>query len=275
VSLNQQQLKFFADYIYKELGIVYAEHNYFQLDQRLEKVAQHNNFKSQIELYNYCISNSIAGALKQYILDIATNNETSFYRDQKLYTLVESELLKNFNQFFPEEKKIKIWSAACSFGQEPYSIAMLIDKMKNNGTNLLDVEINASDISESALEKAKSGIYSQIEVQRGLPIDYLVKYFSKIDEMNWQLNDSIKSKVKFKKQNLLDPIPHINYFHIVFIRNVLIYQETERKKEIVSKILKTIVPGGFIIFGSSESGLGLSNDIEQFSKDGAIVYRKK
>jgi len=275
VSLNQQQLKFFADYIYKELGIVYAEHNYFQLDQRLEKVAQHNNFKSQIELYNYCISNSIAGALKQYILDIATNNETSFYRDQKLYTLVESELLKNFNQFFPEEKKIKIWSAACSFGQEPYSIAMLIDKMKNNGTNLLDVEINASDISESALEKARSGIYSQIEVQRGLPIDYLVKYFSKIDEMNWQLNDSIKSKVKFKKQNLLDPIPHINYFHIVFIRNVLIYQETERKKEIVSKILKTIVPGGFIIFGSSESGLGLSNDIEQFSKDGAIVYRKK
>lgn len=275
MSLNQQQLKFFADYIYKELGIVYAEHNYFQLDQRLEKVAQHNNFKSQIELYNYCISNSIAGALKQYILDIATNNETSFYRDQKLYTLVESELLKNFNQFFPEEKKIKIWSAACSFGQEPYSIAMLIDKMKNNGTNLLDVEINASDISESALEKAKSGIYSQIEVQRGLPIDYLVKYFSKIDEMNWQLNDSIKSKVKFKKQNLLDPIPHINYFHIVFIRNVLIYQETERKKEIVSKILKTIVPGGFIIFGSSESGLGLSNDIEQFSKDGAIVYRKK
>lgn len=275
MSLNQQQLKFFADYIYKELGIVYAEHNYFQLDQRLEKVAQHNNFKSQIELYNYCISNSIAGALKQYILDIATNNETSFYRDQKLYTLVESELLKNFNQFFPEEKKIKIWSAACSFGQEPYSIAMLIDKMKNNGTNLLDVEINASDISESALEKARSGIYSQIEVQRGLPIDYLVKYFSKIDEMNWQLNDSIKSKVKFKKQNLLDPIPHINYFHIVFIRNVLIYQETERKKEIVSKILKTIVPGGFIIFGSSESGLGLSNDIEQFSKDGAIVYRKK
>lgn len=275
MSNNQQQLKFFADYIFKELGIVYAEHNYFQLEQRLEKVAVQQNFKDKEELYNHCIQNKITGPLKQYILDIATNNETSFYRDTKLFNLLEKEIFLNYKTYFPNESKLKIWSAASSFGQEVYSIAMMIQEIKSIKPGFPECELFASDISEQALERAQNAIYTQIEVQRGLPIDKLLKYFTKLDEMNWQLKDTIKKMVKFKKQNLLEPLIYNNYFHIVFCRNVLIYQDAERKKEIVGRLLKTLVPGGFIIFGASESGIGLSDELEQFMKDGAILYRKK
>lgn len=269
--LPEHKLKFFASYIEKELGIVYSEHNYFQLQNRLEEIVKILNMKGLDELWDKS-QISITGDLRQLLLDIATNNETSFFRDPKVFKAVESTVLPSFHK--PANEPLRLWSAASSFGQEVYTLSMVLTEWTKSHAGFR-WSILASDIADRAISRAQEGKYSQLEIQRGLPSPLLIKYFNKDDENYWKVKPELKTNITFRKQNLLDPFNTLGNFDIIFCRNVLIYQRVENKAKVVEKMAQILNPGGFLIMGAGESLIGVSDKFEQVHADGVVFYRKK
>lgn len=274
MQLSDNQLKFFADFIEKELGIVYSSTNYFQLDQRIEKIAQYLGIESKENVYQKGLTEGIHGAFKSYLLDTATNNETSFFRDPKVWTALETKILPNLKVNAPNNFIFRIWCSAASFGQEPYSLAMLVHEFMQKNPGHPRFEIIATDIADHALKRCQEARYSQLEVQRGLSASRLIKHFKKTEDDHWQLNDDIRRMVQFKKQNLLDPFTSIGTVDLVLCRYVLIYQDSTRKKQIVERLEKVVSPKGHLVLGASESALGLTKELKQVAHDGTIFYQK-
>lgn len=267
-------LKFFAEYIEKHLGIVYTDANYFQLEHRLRDISHQLGLKDVPELYSKA-QVSIEGAFKALLLDLATNNETSFYRDSQVFTALGKFIIPDLLRKFNNPASINIWSAAASSGQEVYTIAMELETMRKDIPGFPQTTIFATDISDTILKRAQAGIYSQLEVQRGLPARQLADYFDPIDKDQWQVKDFIKRSVSFAKLNLLDHWAGIGPFDIVYCRNVLIYQNVENKKKVLQQIHRVMKPGGYLILGAAESLFGLSDAFEQFNDEKTIVYIKK
>ena len=267
-------LSYFAKMIEKELGIIYAEHNYFQLQNRLEGIAKLMGVPSIQELYDSA-QKGIAPAFKQLLLDVATNNETSFFRDPRIYKTMENVFLPAFLENNSSQKKLKIWSAASSTGQEALSVAMMIKEWNlKNGKNL-DFSIIGTDISQRVLAQAKSAKYSQLEVQRGLPTPLLIKYFTKDLEDKWTAKPDLIRHTSFRTLNLKEHFNFAEPFDLVLCRNVLIYQNVEGKKDILNRIKTQMDMNAFLVLGSGESLLGLSEDFEQKQNEGAVIYKKK
>jgi chemotaxis protein methyltransferase CheR len=272
--MNPEILKFFAKYIETELGIVYSDHNYFQLQNRLEEVARILDLGSATNLFE-AAQGGIKGFMKQLILDISTNNETSFFRDQKIFDAISSHILNSEEMNKSHDRKLKIWSAASSTGQEAVSTAILIEEFNQKTTRPIDFSIQCTDVSERVLSYAKAGTYSQLEVQRGLPTNLLVKYFKNVNQNEkWQVNDSIKNRLKFDHLNLKSKFNLGVIFDLILIRNVLIYQNVEGKVDILNRVSSHLRPGGTLILGSGESLIGLSNEYAQCNVNGAVVYKK-
>lgn len=269
-----QILKFFAKYIEQELGIVYAEHNYFQLQNRLEDIAKLVGAPSIEALYEQS-KNEISGPFKQLLLDVATNNETSFFRDPKVFRAIESVVLKSASEFLHPGEKLRIWSAAASTGQEALSMAIMIKEFNAKEKTNIQFSILGTDISERALAKCNSRTYSQLEVQRGLPAPYMIKYFKKDDQDRWLASPDLSSLMEFKKLNLKSAFHFREKFHLILCRNVLIYQSVESKMEILGRMEQVLAPGGFLVLGAGESLMGLSPAFEQRTIDGALVYQKR
>lgn len=267
-------LPFFAKFIETELGIVYAEHNYYQLQNRLEEIAKLVGVADVKKLYEQAQS-GISGAFKQLLLDIATNNETSFFRDPKIFKAIESVVLASFKENSGPTDKLHIWSAASSTGQEAISTCIAINEWNQKTGANISYSIKATDISERVLERAKTAQYSQLEVQRGLPATFLVKYFKKQEGDKWLASAELTKNIEYKKLNLKDTFTFTQPFNLIMCRNVLIYQSVEGKIEILNRMTKLLAPGGFLILGSGESLLGLSTEYEQCNIEGVVVYRKK
>ncbi len=275
MSLTDPQLKFFADYIEKEIGIVYSVSNYFQLEQRIEKIAHYLGLKSSTDVYDKSIKEGIYGDFKQYLLDIATNNETSFFRDPKVFQSIESKILPQILTATPKPSLFRIWCAASSFGQEPYSMGMLVHEFNKLHPTSPRFEIIGTDIADHALKRCNEAKYSQLEIQRGLSAQRMIQNFTKSDDNFWSLKSEIKNLLHFKKQNLLEPFLGMGMFNLILCRYVLIYQDQARKKAIIEKLERCLLPGGYLILGASESALGLTTTLEQTNLEGAIAYRKK
>lgn len=275
MKLSESQMKFFADFIFKELGIVYAPQNYFQLEQRLESISKFLGDSTLEELYFRASTSGITGDFRHLLLDLATNNETSFFRDTKVFQAIQDFVFPKLKEIRPNTPSFRIWSAASSFGQEPYSLGILIDEyLKKNPTHP-GIEVLATDVSDNALKRAKSGQYSQLEVQRGLSAIRLVQYFNKIDDSNWETQSQIKNRVQFKKQNLLDPFTGFGQFDVILCRYVLIYQDAERKKEIITRLSKCLVPNGFLILGGVKVYLDFLMSLINFRKRVLFFIKKK
>jgi chemotaxis protein methyltransferase CheR len=272
--MQPEILLFFAKYIELELGIVYAEHNYFQLQNRLEDIAKILLVDSVERLYANA-KEEIAGQFKQLLLDLATNNETSFFRDQKVFQAIEDLFLPLFVQESPKNSQLRVWSAASSSGQEALSVSMVLKEWNLKNSQNIQFSVLGTDISERILKRAKAAQYTQLEVQRGLPQNLLNKYFIKNSEERWEASSELMSHIQFRKQNLLEPFLFTEKFHLIFCRNVLIYQNIDSKKEILKRLTEMLHPGGFLVLGSGESLMGLSNDYEQSTSNGAVIYRKK
>jgi len=272
--VSKDILIFFADYIEKESGIIYAEHNYYQLQNRLEDISKLMGF-SNVEHLHETAKVEIQGPLRQFLIDFATNNETSFFRDTNLFKAIENQVLTPLLQKNGPYQNIRIWSAASSTGQEAITLAILIQEFNLRNKCDFNYTILGTDISERALTTARGGTYSQLEVQRGLPTPLLVKYFKKTGDDRWQVNPEISKHIEFKKLNLKTPLPSMPAFHLVLCRNVLIYQAVEAKSVIIERIAGKIAPGGVLALGSGESLIGLSNRFETVSKDNAILYHLK
>ena len=272
--LAPSQMKLFSDFILKETGIVYSAANSYQLENRLEQTTKALNLKSLDALYEIA-SRGIVGHLRQVLLDLATNHETSFFRDPKIFQTIGNTVVPELRASHPHLRLIRIWSAASSFGQEPYSLAMQLNELRESDPSCPRAEIVATDIAEKALGRAKEARYSQLEVQRGLPSPLLVKYFTKSDDDFWTLGPELRTTTQFRRQNLLESLVPLGTFELVLCRNVLIYQNEEKKKDILSRIADRLIPHGYLVMGASESLIGLSEQFTQRFENGTVFYQKK
>jgi chemotaxis protein methyltransferase CheR len=266
---DEDILRYFAEYIEHELGIVYSKDNYFQLQNRLEDIARAVGLGSMATLYS-TVASGMSAQIRQLLLDRATNNETSFFRDPKIFKAVADTVFANSSPGRP----LRIWSAASSTGQEALSIAMLLADDPRNLAGNLPFEIFASDICETALERARSARYSELEVQRGLTPALLEKHFTKGPE-GWTARAELRKRITFRSLNLKQTFDFPAPFDLIFCRNVLIYQTVPGKIDVLTRITRQLGPGGHLVLGSGESMLGLSDEYDQRIVEGAVLYRKR
>ena len=199
-------------------------------------------------------------ALLAAITEAMTTNESFFFRDGTPFETFEKEVLPNLIKARAGVRKLRIWCAACSTGQEPYSLAMILKEaeVKLAGWR---IEILGTDISGETLEKAKVGIYSQFEVQRGLPIQMLMKYFTQVNEM-WQIDPRIRAMATYREFNLLHDLAVLGRFDVIFCRNVLIYFDLPTKSAVLQRISKLLPADGSLFLGAAETVFGISDDLK-------------
>jgi chemotaxis protein methyltransferase CheR len=195
-------------------------------------------------------------ALTAEVVEAMTTNETFFFRDKVPFDHLKATIVPELLQARASRRSLRIWCAASSTGQEPYSIAMCL---KEFGAALTGwrVEIIATDLAQGVLEKSRAGLFSQFEVQRGLPIQLLVKHFAQIGEL-WQLNADIRAMVQFRQLNLLQDFSHLGVFDIIFCRNVLIYFDQDTKTNVFGRLARMVEPDGFLMLGAAETVVGLT-----------------
>jgi chemotaxis protein methyltransferase CheR len=263
--------------IYKDLlkeksGLVVTQDKAYLLELRLTPVAAKWNFSS-LDMMTADLRAVPEPALIDDIVEAMTTNETSFFRDMRPFDTFRDVVMPYLLQSRIHERKFRIWCAAASSGQEPYSLAMLLQSQKTQFSRW-GMEILATDISNDILEAAKRGLYSQFEVQRGLPVQFLLEHFKQIEE-RWQISDEIKRMVHYKPFNLLDSMAGFGQLDVIFCRNVLIYFSGDLKKDILTRMHATLNPGGYLILGASESLNGLPHLYEMVQCHPGIIYRKK
>ncbi|MDO9563688.1 MAG: protein-glutamate O-methyltransferase CheR [Bradyrhizobium sp.] len=208
--------------------------------------------------------------LTTQVVEAMTTNETFFFRDKVPFDHFRDAIVPEIVKARASRKSIRIWCAAGSTGQEPYSLAMSLKEMGAVLTGWR-IEIIATDLSQEVLEKSKAGIYSQFEVQRGLPIQMLVKYFKQTGEL-WQINPDIRSMVQHRQLNLLHDFSQLGVFDVIFCRNVLIYFDQDTKVNIFNRLARITEPDGFLVLGAAETVVGLTDVFKPFP-DKRGLYR--
>jgi chemotaxis protein methyltransferase CheR len=202
-----------------------------------------------------------AEALVAEVVEAMTTNETFFFRDKIPFDHLKEALLPALMQARAARRSLRFWCAASSTGQEPYSIAMILKETP--ALSGWRTEIVATDLSQAVLEKSKAGIFSQFEVQRGLPIQMLVKYFKQSGDL-WQLNPDIRAMVQHKQLNLLQDFSHLGTFDVIFCRNVLIYFDQDTKAAIFERMSRMIEPDGVLALGAAESVVGITDAFKPY-----------
>ncbi|OUS18822.1 chemotaxis protein CheR [Rhodospirillales bacterium 47_12_T64] len=257
--MNVSDFDYISQFLKKRSGLVLSQDKAYLLESRLNPVARKWSLSGFDELVQKVRATNDERILSD-ITEAMTTNESFFFRDQKPFDLFRDMVLPHMLEKRAASKTIRIWSAACSSGQEPYTLAMLL---KEAGPALAGwkIEIVATDLSNDILNKAKEGVYTQFEVQRGLPINLLVKYFKQAGD-RWQIDSSIRNMVTFKTFNLLESPALLGKFDVVFCRNVLIYFEQATKSTVLTKIAKQMPDDGFLYLGGAETVLGISDDFQ-------------
>ena len=211
-----------------------------------------------------------SSALVTSVVEAMTTNETFFFRDKVPFDHFRDTIMPEVIKARAGRRSVRIWCAAGSTGQEPYSLAMCLKEMGAALTGWR-VEIIATDLSQEVLEKAKAGIYSQFEVQRGLPIQMLMKYFKQTGE-TWQINPELRAMIQHRQLNLLHDFAQLGTFDVIFCRNVLIYFDQDTKINIFGRLAKIMEPDGFLVLGAAETVVGLTDVFKPFP-DKRGLYR--
>jgi len=237
-------------------GLVLSGEKQYLAESRLLPLARKHGMTTLTELIGK-LKSPLAVTLAAEVVDAMTTNETFFFRDKLPFELFRNVVMPTLIEARAREKRIRIWCTAAATGQEPYSLAMALKSM---GAALAGykVSILATDICAAVLEKAQAGIYSQFEVQRGLPIQLLVKYFSQTGEQ-WQIAPEIRGMVQFRPLNLLNDFSPLGHFDIVFCRNVLIYFDQPTKAEALTRVARQMPGDGFLVLGAAETVVGLTD----------------
>ncbi len=254
--MNTADFEFLASILKQRSGLVLAPEKAYLLESRLMPVARKFGFAGLPELI-VTVRKERPEELLRDITEAMTTNESLFFRDMKPFEQFRNLVIPKLVESRQPARRIRIWSAASTSGQEPYSIAIILMEMQNLLAGW-DIEITATDISVEMLNRARSGLYTQFEVQRGLPIATLVKYFKQVGE-KWRLDAAVRSMVKFKEFNLLDDPAPLGRFDIVFCRNVLIYFDQQTKSEVLARIAKAMPVDGVLYLGGAETVLGITD----------------
>jgi len=267
--LGSGYFEYLRDLLKDRSGLVVTLEKNYLIETRLIPVARGRGYATVKDMVLALMADHDE-ALAVEIAEAMNTHESSFFRDSAPFDLFKSTILPELLARRATKRHIRVWCAACSSGQEPYSLAMLVH---GQGAKLAGwtVEIVATDISHSVLARAEQGIFSQFEIQRGLPVDLLVKHFTQEGE-RWRLHDDIRNMVRFRPFNLLQDYRSLGQFDLVFCRNVLIYFDLETKSRVLGAISKVLNTDGVLFLGSAESTVGLTEDFWPV-KAGQGVYK--
>lgn len=257
--MNTSDFQMMATMLKEESGLVITPEKAYLVENRLQPVARKWGFGNLDQLVG-ALRTRPDGKLRKDVVDAMTTNESLFFRDIKPFDLMRDVVLPQIMTARASSKRIRIWSAACSSGQEPYSLAIMFSEMQAKLAGWR-IEILATDLCSEMIAKARAGSYSQFEVQRGLPITMLVKYF-KQDGDRWQLSDAIRGQVTFREFNLLEHPRALGQFDIVFCRNVLIYFDQPTKTKVLAGVADQLAADGTLFLGGAETVLGITDRFE-------------
>ncbi|MBI3513982.1 MAG: protein-glutamate O-methyltransferase [Proteobacteria bacterium] len=267
--MRVEDFDFLSRTVRERSGLQLTQDKSYLLESRLMPVARRFGAKTLDEFVNSVRQRQDQERLKA-ITEAMTTNETLFFRDAKPFEQFKRVVLPALLETRAAQRAVRIWCAASSSGQEPYSLAMLI---KEEGVKLAGwrFEILATDLSQEMVDRARAGAYSQFEVQRGLPIQLLMKYFRQIED-RWQLDDAIRNMVQYRTFNLLDDPRSLGTFDVVFCRNVLIYFDQPTKAQVLERIAKQLPADGMLYLGGAETVLGVTDRFEPMPNERGI-YR--
>ncbi|HMK61505.1 MAG TPA: protein-glutamate O-methyltransferase CheR [Dissulfurispiraceae bacterium] len=274
LTLSDETFRQLRDFIYEKSGIFIPDNKKYFIENRLGKKVQEKNLKGY-EDYLYALK--FGGDKKELaiLFDLVTTNETFFFREPQQFDVLGGELLTKIiaENGKSGRKDIKIWSAASSTGEEPYTIGMLLSEKSE--ASLYRKEINASDLSESVLASARTAVYGSYAIWN-VPEQYMKKYFTSTAGQQYQLAASIKSLVKFMKVNLIEDKDSklIRGMDVVFCRNVLIYFDEKAKQKAVSLLYDALRPNGYLFIGTSESLHNITRAFKPTVINKVIVYQK-
>ena len=253
--MNPTEYEYLRKFLKDNSGLDLSADKQYLIESRMLPLARKAGLSSIAELVQ-----KLQGGSRQMITDVVeamTTNDTFFFRDKVPFDHFRDHIMPEIIKARAGKRSVRIWCAAGSTGQEPYSLAMCLKEMGAALTGWR-VEIIATDLSQEVLEKAKAGVYSQFEVQRGLPIQMLVKYFKQTGE-TWQINPELRAMIKHRQLNLLHDFAQLGTFDVIFCRNVLIYFDQDTKINIFNRLARQIEPDGFLVLGAAETVVGLTD----------------
>jgi chemotaxis protein methyltransferase CheR len=279
LKIAPSELKVFASFIQEISGISLDQSKAYLVETRLSNLAQELGCVSFSELY-YKAKADISLKVARKIIDAITTKETMWFRDNSPFELLRHKILpelidrKVLKPGGPGKKGIKIWSAACSTGQEVYSLAIIIKELLPDWSRY-GITILGTDLSDEAITRASYGEYNQFEIERGLPREKLERYFTKNGQNTWKIKDEPRGLATFRRQNLLESFLSLGTFDVILCRNVAIYFTPEDKAKLFQKIAQALEPDGYLIIGSTESLPGISPDFEPQRHLNSIFYQRK
>ena len=244
----------------------------YLVEARLGPLARLEGFPSYLQMVR-SLRGVAVGELHRRVVEAMTNNETSFFRDARTFGMIARSILPTLIAEQSPVRSIGIWCAACSTGQEPYSVAMLLRECRP-ALDGWDVRIIASDISRRVLACARAGRYTQLEVNRGLPAHLLVKYFEQ-EGTTWTIRPEIRRMVEFRETNLIHAWPDLSAIHVILMRNVLIYLDAETRKRILEQAGRVLDPRGYLLLGGAETTTNLTDSFEPATLDGGVCFRRR
>jgi len=266
-EIHSENYRFLQEHIYSHAGIVLEKDKQYLFESRLAPIVRKLGLESINDLCALLMATEEKEISRQ-VVEAMTTNETYFFRDPSQYDAIRTVLLPRLKQDRQDTRKLRFWSAASSTGQEAYSLAMVL---LEEGLSEWNIQILGTDFSSQVLERARSGKYQQIEVNRGLPATLLVKHFRR-SGVDWQLSDAVRRMVRFETIDLRKSMRALGPFDLVFCRNVLIYFDSETRKRILREIHDTLYRGGWLLLGGAETALGVEEWFERQVAGGATVY---
>jgi chemotaxis protein methyltransferase CheR len=270
MSLSQIDFEYISTLVRQRSAVVLESEKAYMVETRLLTLARCEGFDSMTDFV--ARMRAIPSSdLQQKVVEALTNNETSFFRDLHPFEVLRLYIVPELMQRRAAQRSLHIWCAACSSGQEPYSIAMLVREHFPTLSNW-SVRIIGSDLSSEIIRRARQGRYCQLDVNRGLPARLLVRYFEKVGT-DWQIKDEIRRMVEFRPSNLIDTWPALPPQDIILLRNVLIYFDVTTKKQILGKVRRALRPDGYLFLGGAETTLNLDDAFDRVQFDRACCYR--
>jgi chemotaxis protein methyltransferase CheR len=270
MTITAGDFGYIRDLVRQNSAIVIEPGKEYLVESRLSAVARDEGFAS-LDLLVAELRTKPANGLHRKVVDAMTTNETTFFRDVHPFDALRRDVLPQLIASRQAQRQLSIWCAGCSTGQEPYTVALIL---REHFTALAGwkVSILATDLSREVLARARAARYSQLEVNRGLPVGYLVKHFRK-EGMEWQLADPIRQMVEFRELNLIEAWPGLPPMDLVFMRNVLIYFDVDTKRSILGKLRRTLRPDGALFLGGAETTMNLDDAYQRVPLGKAVCYR--
>ena len=254
--MTPESFEAFATILHAGSGLAIGPDKTYLLETRLGPLVRREGL-SGLDTLAAQLRSRVQSPLAREVVEAMTTNESFFFRDDKPFTHLRTQALPRLHATRPAGARLRLWSAAASTGQEAYSLAMVVAEGRMALGNR-NVEILGTDIAREPLARARTGSYTQFEIQRGLPMQMLVKYFRK-EGTQWQLAEGIRTMVGFREWNLLGDLRPLGQFDVVFCRNVLIYFDQGTKARVLEGISRQLAPDGLLYLGGAETVLGISN----------------